>query len=163
MKAIVVVDQSWAIGKDGGLLVHLPGDLRYFKERTLGCTVIMGRVTLESLPGKKPLPGRKNIVLSSSELCGDFTVCHSLEAVWQELSREADGGAGAFVIGGQRVYEQLLPFCDEVFVTKLAQSFEGADSFFPDLDAAGEWSVEPVAEPACENGVAYQFVVYRRK
>ena len=62
LKAIVAVDNNWAIGKDNQLLAHLPGDLQYFKEKTLGKTIVMGRQTLESFPGGKPLPKRKNIV-----------------------------------------------------------------------------------------------------
>jgi dihydrofolate reductase len=64
MKAIVVVDEKWNIGKDGGLLVHLSGDLKYFKQRTLGKTIVIGRKTLESFPGSKPLPGRPPITSS---------------------------------------------------------------------------------------------------
>ena len=67
MNAIVVVDENWKIGRDGGLLVHLSGELKYFKERTYGKTIVIGRKTLESFPGKKPLPGRKNIVLTKQK------------------------------------------------------------------------------------------------
>ena len=66
MKLILAADRNWAIGKDGDLLCHLPGDLKYFKEKTVGKTVIMGRGTLESLPGKKPLPKRENIILGTA-------------------------------------------------------------------------------------------------
>ena len=64
MNAIVVVDQNWGIGREGNLLVHLPGDLKYYKEKTIGNHIIVGRKTLESFPGGKPLPGRENIVLT---------------------------------------------------------------------------------------------------
>ena len=78
MKAIVAVDRNWGIGRDGGLLVHLPGDLKYFKEKTLGKTVVMGRETLESLPGGKPLPGRDNIVLTLNSFYeAGCPLCHS--------------------------------------------------------------------------------------
>lgn len=162
MKAIVVVDENWAIGKDGGLLVHLPGDLKYFKEKTVGKTVIMGRVTLESLPGKRPLPDRKTIVLSRSELQGDFITCHSVEAVQKEVE-ESGCQEDVFVAGGQRVYEQLLPLCDEVYVTKIARTFDGADSFFPNLEKDQTWEMEFLGEPVTEKEITYQFVVYRRK
>lgn len=162
MKAIVVADQNWAIGSNGGLLIHLPGDLNYFKQKTLGKTIIMGRKTLDSLPGKKPLPGRKTIVLTKSQLQGDFVTCNSVDSVLEEL-RHAGTGDEAFVAGGQQIYEQFLPFCDEIYVTKLAVSFEAADSFFPDLEKSGEFFMEALAEPVEENGISYQFVVYRRK
>lgn len=64
MELIAAADKNWAIGRDGKLLCHLPGELKYFKEKTTGKTVVMGRKTLESLPGSKPLPNRRNIVLT---------------------------------------------------------------------------------------------------
>ena len=64
MKAIAALDRNWAIGRDGKLLCHIPGDLKYFKEQTLGKTLVMGRKTLESLPGGSPLPGRENVIIS---------------------------------------------------------------------------------------------------
>ena len=67
MKAIVAIDEKWGIGKDGDLLVHIPGDLKYFKNMTMGKTLIVGRKTLESFPGGKPLPGRKTIVLTENQ------------------------------------------------------------------------------------------------
>ena len=160
MKAILAAAENWAIGKDGGLLVHLPGDLKYFKTVTLGKTVIMGRVTLESLPGKKPLPNRRNIVLTRGELQGDFEICHSLDEVTELLGNEAEE---AFVIGGQQIYTQMLPLCDEIYVTKLHKEFPDADAFFPNLDKDSRWKMEILAEPVTENEVTYQFVVYRRK
>ena len=68
MNAIVVVDENWKIGRDGGLLVHLSGDLKYFKERTYGKSIVIGRKTLESFPGKKPLPGGETLYLQSRRI-----------------------------------------------------------------------------------------------
>ena len=104
MKSIVVVDKNWGIGKDGDLLVHLPGDLKYFKEKTLGKVVVMGRTTFESLPGKKPLPGRVNIVLSRDlefhpEGC---IMCRSKEELFKELENYDDDDV--MIMGGSYVY-----------------------------------------------------------
>ena len=105
---ILAADRNWGIGNKGQLLCHLSGDLKYFKQTTLGHTVIMGRATLESLPGKRGLPGRRNIVLTSQP---DFeaervdAVCNNLE----ELRAATKDDPDAFVIGGAEVYEQLLP------------------------------------------------------
>ena len=98
MKLILAADQNWAIGKDGGLLCHLPGDLKFFKEKTSGKTVVMGRPTLESLPGGKPLPKRENIVLTTNQ---EFqregvTVVHSEAELDQVLAdRDTDNAIRA--------------------------------------------------------------------
>lgn len=116
MKLIAAADEKWGIGKDGGLLCHLPGDLKYFKEKTLGKTLIMGRKTLESLPGGKPLPGRGTVVLTrdskfSKESC-------STAASVEELLSMYGGRSGAaaddqlMAAGGGEVYRQLLKYCD---------------------------------------------------
>ncbi|WP_130861389.1 dihydrofolate reductase [Bacilliculturomica massiliensis] len=169
MKAIVVADENWAIGKDGGLLIHLPGDLKYFKEKTLGGVVVMGRATLESLPGGRPLPGRETIVLSRDaklreRLAGqeNVSVAGSVEELRDELVRRGMEDA-AFAAGGEQVYRQLLPMCDEVYVTKIARKFEGADCFFPELSEENGWRLTWEDEPRQENGVSYRFTVYKRK
>lgn len=167
MKTIVVVDENWAIGREGGLLLHLPGDLRYFKEKTIGKTIVMGRTTLESLPGGRPLPGRKTIVLSKDgslqEKLGDAALAVSSRgALFDELTRTGQMDE-CFIAGGQNVYEQFLPYCSEVLVTKLEKKFEGADRYFPDLDAQGVWDMTWESELQEEKGVRYRFTVYRKK
>lgn len=169
MKAIVVVDQNWAIGKEGGLLVHLPGDLKHFKEVTMGKTVVMGRATLQTLPGQKPLPGRKNIVMTGDACLTedfrkrDFIVCGSMEALFKELIAIGDL-EDSFVMGGEKIYKQLLDDCSEVYVTKIHQGFEGADKHFPNLDLLPDiWKIELEETPIQENGLSYHFMEYRRK
>lgn len=169
MKAIVVVDQNWAIGKDGGLLVHLSGDLKHFKEITMGKTVIMGRATLQSLPRRQPLPGRKNIVLTADArlmedfMKLDFTVCGSTGALFTELIAAGDM-EDSFVIGGEKIYKQLLDYCSEVYVTKIDSAFPGADKYFPNLDMEPDvWEVTLEEAPLEENGHSYHFMEYRRK
>ncbi len=160
MNAIAVVDENWAIGKDGGLLVHLPGDLKYYKKRTLGHVIVVGRKTLESFPGGRPLPGRTNIVLTANpqfeaEGC---IVCRSKAEVLAKLQEFED--QEVFIAGGATVYQQFLDDCDDFYVTKIDASFD-ADRYFPNLDEMGyqvTWE-SPVQE---ENGIAYRFLKYIR-
>ena len=157
MQAIVAVSQSWGIGKGGDLLFRLPSDLRRFKSITTGHTVIMGRKTLDSLPGGKGLPHRRNLVLSrQSDFAPDRAeVIHSVEDILKTAEDDA------FVIGGQQVYEQLLPYCARVYVTKVLADPE-ADAFFPDLDKLPEWKVASAGEMLTENGLSFQYVEYIR-
>ena len=157
MQAIVAVSQSWGIGKGGDLLFRLPSDLRRFKAMTTGHTVIMGRKTLDSLPGGKGLPHRRNLVLSrQSDFAPDRAeVIHSVEDILKTAEDDA------FVIGGQQVYEQLLPYCARVYVTKVLSDPE-ADAFFPDLDKLPGWKVASAGEMLAENGLSFQYVEYIR-
>ncbi len=132
MKAIVACDRNWAIGYRGGLLCHIPGDLKYFKENTLGRCVIMGRKTLESLPGGRPLPGRETVILSTTLEEGEgYTVFRNIEDVL-EYTKDRD----TFVCGGETVYRQFIEYCDLVLVTHIDEEFV-ADAWFPDLDELG--------------------------
>jgi dihydrofolate reductase len=161
MKSIVAVDQNWAIGREGKLLAHLPGDLKYFREKTLNKVVVMGRATLESLPNGKPLPDRVNIVLSTNpDFMADCIVCRSLEELFQILKKYDKDDI--FVIGGEKVYKQLLPYCDSVFVTKIHASFP-ADKYFVNLDKHTGWELIGILKPCSEKGITYQHTEYRRK
>ena len=157
MQAIVAVSQSWGIGKDGRLLFRLSADLRRFKALTTGRTVVMGRKTLQSLPGGKGLPTRRNLVLSRrmDYAPENAEVVTSVEA----LLRTA--GEDAFVIGGQKVYEQLLPHCERVHVTKVLADAP-ADAFFPNLDEDPAWRIASVSDVLTESGISFQYVEYCR-
>ncbi len=161
MNIIVVVDENWNIGRDGGLLVHLPGDLKYFKEKTLGKTVVVGRKTLESFPGAKPLPGRRNIVLTRQKHYrpGNCEICASKEELMAVLGSDTED---VFISGGETVYRQFFQDCDRYFVTKIYASFD-ADRSFPRLDGRAEFTVVWKSDMQEENGVKYQFFEYRRK
>lgn len=161
MNAIAAVDRNWAIGKDGNLLVHLPGDLKYFREKTLGKTVVMGRKTFESLPGSKPLPSRVNIVISASpEFDADCTVVRTIPMLFEELDKyDSDD---IYIIGGEKVYRELLPYCDKVYITKIDASFP-ADKFFVNLDECKYWETVSESEFREENGFRYKFTEYKRK
>ena len=156
MNAIVAVDENWAIGYKGGLLCHLPGDLKYFKERTEGKTVIMGRPTLESLPGAKPLPKRENIVLTGNT---DYTaegaaIAHSEKELDEILAGKNTDDV--FIIGGGKVYREFLNRCDTCYVTKIFDKFL-ADTWFVNLDEMKDFSIVWQSEVQEEKGIRYQF------
>ena len=137
MELIAAADKNWAIGRDGKLLCHLPGDLKYFKEKTTGKTVVMGRKTLESLPGSKPLPNRRNIVLTKDpsfekEGC---EIVHSVDELFDILGEEP-----VMVMGGASVYEQLLPYCDSCYITKIDACFD-ADTYIANLDEKDDFQL----------------------
>jgi len=138
MNVIVAVDQNWGIGYNGRLLARLSDDMKRFKALTIGQTVILGRKTLETFPGGQPLPGRTNIIMTAQPAfqAGDARICHSLD----ELADCLDDLAGrpVFVIGGDSLYRQLLPFCKKAYVTRISRIFP-ADAFFPDLDRLEGW------------------------
>ena len=158
MNLIVAVDQNWAIGKDGDQLVYLKEDLKRFRTLTSGHTVILGRKTLATFPGGRPLKNRNNLILSRNP---QFQVEGAeVFASVEELVQQADGDA--FVIGGASVYEQLLPYCDTAYITKIHAAFP-ADTYFPDLDKSEEWEVVEESESLEQDGIAYHYVTYRRK
>jgi len=125
MKAIVAMSENRVIGANGGIPWHLPEDFLFFKKTTLGHPIVMGRKTYESLG--KPLPGRKNIVLTSQALIlPDLVIVHSKkELIALNIPTEE-----IFVIGGAKIYELLLPLCDTLLVTHVHRRVEG-DTFFP--------------------------------
>ncbi len=159
MKAIVAVSKNWGIGKNGKLLFSLPGDMKYFKEKTWGSTVVMGRSTLDSLPGKKPLSGRNAIILSSDTgfHVDGAKVVHSLRHLFFTLR---DSVEEIYVIGGESVFKLLLPYCDQALVTKIGAEPE-ADRFFPNLDNLPNWEVTDQGEEQFEKGLSYRFTTYR--
>ena len=156
MTAIVCVSQNWGIGRDGALLFRISADLKRFKALTVGKTVILGRKTLDTFPGGKPLKDRRNIVLSRRELdIPGAEIAHSFDEA------AAFGGDDAIVIGGASVYMALLSRCDRVYVTKV-DAAPDADSFFPDLDDNPDWRVASESEIFEENGLKFRFVDYIR-
>ena len=158
MRAIVAADRDWGIGKDGDQLVYLSQDLKRFKALTTGHPVILGRRTLATFPGGRPLPRRRNLILSRDPAFRPegAEVFHSVEAL------RAAAPEDAFVIGGGSVYEALLPWCDTVYVTRIDAHWP-ADTFFPDLDREPDWTGVPEGEPLEQDGIRYQYVTYRRR
>ena len=160
MNAILSADMSWCIGKNGGLLFHVPEDMKFFKNTTIGHTVVMGRLTFESLPGKKPLPGRRNIILSSSvkSIEGAEVAAGTAELMGLISSNIDD----VFVMGGANVYRQMLPYCDIAHVTKMDYVYQ-ADAYLADLDQDPQWLYAAESEEKTYFDLEYQFVMYIRK
>ena len=162
MNLIVAVDNTWGIGRDNKLLASIPGDLAYFKEKTTGKVVVMGRKTLESLPNRRGLPRRTNIVLTrqadyQAERC---IVVHDEAELAAELSKYASDDI--FFIGGESIYRRYYGLCDRLYITKMYADL-GADAFMVDVDRLDGFEVLFASEMHCENGVEYQFFIYGRK
>lgn len=159
MKAIVAVDLNWGIGCGGKLLQMIPEDMKFFKEKTLGKIVIMGRETFESLPGKSPLKDRINIILSKDESFNDdrIIICRSLEELFHKIERYNTDDI--FVIGGEAVYAQLLAYCTEAYVTKIENKY-AADKHFANLDEDEKWNVISESDCKTHNDIKYRFLEY---
>lgn len=175
---IVNVNQDWAIGKRGQLLVHIPADMRFFRETTAGKVCIMGSTTLESFPRMAPLRNRVNIVLIDDEkkirpeslqgLAADRAAGYSTELRYVYSRNEALATAApypkddVFVIGGASVYRLMLPYCDTCLVTHNDYPSDGADTYFPNLNAAGEWRMTDAGAPQTYEGTTFRFCRYER-
>ncbi|OUQ77972.1 dihydrofolate reductase [Flavonifractor sp. An100] len=158
MNVIVAVDQNWAIGKGGDQLIYLSEDLKRFKALTMGHPVILGRKTLATFPGGRPLKGRRNLILSR-----DPSFSPEGGEVYpgvEELLAQAP--EDSFVIGGASVYQALLSRCDIAYVTKIQREFP-ADCWFPNLDEDPAWEQTEESEPLEQDGVVYTYVTYRRR
>ena len=159
MELIVTVYDDWGIGADGTQPVALSADRKFFRQATKGAMVITGRRTVEDFPGKQPLPGRENVILTrGSEAFPGFTVCHSTE----EAVAYAKKAERAMVIGGGSIYRQLLPYCDTAYITKV-HTTPASDTYFPNLDEDPAWYLESVLQSGEENGIAYEMLRYIRK
>ena len=159
MDAIVAVYDDWGIGCCGTQPVALSADRKFFRQTTKGAMVIAGRRTIEDFPGKQPLPGRVNVMLSrGNEEIPGFLLCHSPA----EAAKLVAGAARAFVIGGGSVYRQMLPLCDRAYVTKV-HTIIPCDTFFPDLDEDLQWELKEVLQSGEEDGIAYEMCLYERQ
>lgn len=160
MNIIAAIDRKGGLGKDGQLLVRLGADMKRFKMLTSGGVVIMGRKTLDSLPGGKPLPNRRNIVLTRNENFSreGVEVAHSVLEVLQ-LVREEDKDK-VWVIGGGEIYVALIPFCESCYLTKIDEEFE-ADTFFPSLGP--DWVIENLGYLLQEQDIIFSYERYKRR
>ena len=161
MNLIVAVDKNWAIGNENKLLVSIPQDMKFFRETTMGKVVVMGRKTLESFPGGQPLKKRTNIVLTRDKnyQVKDAIVVNTVDELLQELKKYDE--EEIYVIGGESIYRQMLPYCKVAHVTKINHAYE-ADTYFPNLDEKDEWVVTGVSEEQTYFDLEYEFVRYER-
>ena len=162
MQAIVAADKNWGIGKKNRLLVSIPSDMNFFREKTTGKVVVMGRKTLESFPNGRPLKNRTNIVLTKNKdyAVKDAVIVHSEEELKEELRKYKE--EEIFVIGGESVYRMLLPLCSAVYVTRIEQEFE-ADTFFPNLDEKKEWKMTEEGEEQTCFDLEFRFTKYEQQ
>lgn len=164
MNLIVNVSADWAIGKNNKLLFHFSEDMKFFKRMTTNKVIVMGRKTLESLPGGKPLPNRINIVLTRNDNFdrGDVIVCHSTDELYDILNKY--NSEDIFIIGGQSIYSLMLDKCDTAYVTKVeSPSPDDADAFMVDLDSSNDWFVSEISEAHEEKGHIFKFITYKHK
>lgn len=161
MNLIVAVDKNWAIGLKNKLLVSIPEDMKFFRTETAGKVVVMGRKTLESFPGGIPLKNRINIVLTGNrdyEAKGAL-VLHTVEDVLQELKKYPS--QEVYIIGGESIYRQFLPYCDTAHVTKIDYAYE-ADTYFPNLDKLPEWKVTASSGEKTYYDLEFEFFKYEK-
>lgn len=161
MNLIVAVDENWAIGNKGDLLVSIPADHKMFRQETINKVVVLGRKTLETFPQAQPLAKRTNIIVTTDKnfKAKDAIIVHSLDELLEELKKyDTDD---IYIIGGASIYEQLLPYCDTAHVTKIDHKYE-ADAYFPNLDKSDEWEITATSEEQCYFDLTYNFVKYER-
>lgn len=162
MNLIAAVDENWAIGKNNQLLVRIPADQKFFRKMTTGRVVVMGRKTLESFPNGQPLKNRTNIVLTHNKdyAVKDAIVVHSMDELHEELKKyDSDD---VFVIGGEKIYEQLLDECDVAHITKIDFAYD-ADAYFPNLDQNPDWEITGDSEEQTYFDLEYYFYRYEKK
>lgn len=162
MKIIVNVDKNWGIGCGNKLLYHIPADMKMFRETTTGKTLVMGYNTFMSLPGARPLPNRRNIVLSRKPglKIDGAEVAENIDALKSILKDTPQDDV--YIIGGAGVYREMLDLCDTCLVTKVDSSAP-ADTFFPDLDKNKAWIMSDKSPEMTHDGLRFWFCVYSKK
>lgn len=161
MNLIVAVDENWAIGNKNELLVSIPADHKFFRQETTGKVVVLGRKTLETFPQGLPLKNRTNIILSSKPdyRVKDAIVVHNLEELLAELKNYPD--EDIYIVGGESVYRQMLPYCNVAHVTKIDRAY-AADAYFPNLDELPEWKITADSDEQSYFDITYTFYKYER-
>ncbi len=162
MNLIVAVDKNWGIGCNNKLLVSIPSDMKFFRETTTGKVVVLGRKTLETFPNGLPLKNRTNIVLTGNRdfKVKDAIVCHTMEEILEELKKYND--EDIYIIGGESVYRQFLPYCNVAHVTKIDHAY-AADKYFPNLDEMEDWVITADSDEQTYFDLEYMFVKYEKK
>lgn len=162
MNMIVAVDQNWAIGNKGELLISIPADHKMFRQETTGKVVVLGRKTLETFPNGLPLVNRTNIILSSNPnyRVKDAIIVHSVEELLKTIAQYDT--KEVYIIGGETVYRQMLPYVDTIHVTRIDRAYE-ADAFFPNLEEDPQWQITAESEEQTYFDTTYAFIKYERK
>lgn len=152
---IACVGENLELGKNNALIWHLPNDLKFFKQTTLGKTVIMGRRTFESLPGK--LPKRRNVVLMlpTEEKIPNVDIYYDIPSLLNDLSDEE-----VFIIGGASIYKQFLPYAKKLYLTEVEASCIDASVYFPSFDK--KQYTKTILGENSDNGINYKHILYER-
>lgn len=163
MNIIAAADKNWGIGKENRLLDNIPEDMKFFREKTMGKAVIMGKNTFLSFPNQKPLPKRLNIVLTRDKsFCPEgVVVCDSMEKAIAEAKNEYKD-EDIFFIGGASVYEESEKYCDTAYITKIDNSYD-ADRFLLNFDEKENWRVKEEEMLKTEKGIYITFVTYKKE
>ena len=161
LKIIAAAASDWGIGKDGDLLFSIKQDMKFFRETTMDNVVVMGRKTLESFPGGRPLKNRVNIVFTRNKAYNreDVITVSTVDELFEVLKNYED--KKVFVIGGGEIYSLLLPYCNEALITKV-NSKKSADTFINNFDDDVNWKVYIESEEYTENDHSFKFVSYKR-
>jgi dihydrofolate reductase len=161
MNLIAAVDNNWAIGNRGSLLVRIPNDQKQFREMTLGKVIVMGRKTIETFPQQQALASRVNIVLTRDKSFSrkDTVIVHSIEELLKELSKYDDNDI--YVVGGESIYKQLLPYCKVAHITKIDYEYQ-ADAYMPNLDEDPEWKKVGESDEQTYFDLEYYFLKYEK-
>lgn len=166
MQLIAVVDKNWAIGKKGQQLVTIPADQKLFRLETQGKVVVMGRKTLQALPGERPLENRINLVLTRDE---NFSVkgadvCRSVEEALKKLEEYKKTrrfkNEDIYIIGGETIYEQFLPYCTAAHITYVDYEYE-ADTHMVNLERLG-WKLKECSDEQTFFNLCYEFRKYEK-
>lgn len=157
MTLVALVDKKWGIAKNGRQIYTIPDDLRRFKHLTIGGSIVLGRKTLLNFPDGKPLPGRKNYILSKKiGIMDDAIICRSISDIPDEVLKDG------WCVGGESVYRQLLLYCNRAFIT-VVDSDLSADQFCTNLDNNEEWEKVEESKYKQHGEMKYKCVEYRRE
>ena len=162
MKMIAAVNNNWGIGSDNDLLYHISEDMKFFRSKTKDNVIIVGRKTLESFPGGKPLKNRVNIVLTRDKnySCDDAIIVNDVDSLFIELKKFSD--KDIYVCGGGEIYKLLCPFCDTAYITKVFDDME-AKKFMPNLDELTHWELTEESETFNDGNYSFKFCTYTNK
>ena len=162
MNIIAAVDKNWAIGYQNKLLNSIPEDMKFFRETTTGKVVVMGRKTLDSFPGGMPLKKRVNVVITRDLAYQkkDCVVVHSIPEALEYLKQYPS--EDIYVIGGESIYRQMLPYCDVAHITCMDYAYQ-ADTWLPNLDRDPDWVVAADSEERTYFDLEYRFKMYVRR
>lgn len=166
VSAIVCVDKNWGIGYNNNLLISIPEDMRFFRDKTRHSVIIMGRKTYDSLPSK-PLPHKTNIVITSKvdrlKINEKGTIFVSMDFIKTFLNTlSSESPVDYYIIGGGQIYNELLPYCNKAYVTRVNIA-KNADTYFPNLDSLSEWEIDEISDSQNYDGIKYRFCTYKKE